>query len=523
MTDESFDMPFSAGMNALIHPGSMVLDLRISVSDFQKYYQWYQEQSKSYNDLLITNRLKSFEMMPIEFRNCISRQIHEIDHQVRFLGTSFGFLCDEVRNRWLIRAAELVQERATNGQRPLFPASLAKVPLRITFDEALDWIATYSRDHSVAEALFVGTDHLLTALLDDIATSRFASAMWGLTNGQQKRIKTLIDSVETKNFKCAAFPTFDSQGQYSGLTARHLLELFAVRSQWISLAAADASYETINHLFQDVCHEYALAHNTWHTYFRNAPEMNSDGSLDETQFHNLDELYPFELIVAADLALWPPFFPDSELDFKSVTWSDLNPGRRFVKVFHAIRHLKISISTKRPENLNDSFLDLQARICSNLGWETPHDIAQAWLTHFRQLGGRTYWSILDGTSKYRVKNIMSQLDARLKRPAELVLDLVGNESPSSRRASAWIIQKNASSSFILPADGNGFEVLTPYLLLESVQQLICGDRPIFGSGYTPRLRRAAIKMTLITLAKAGQWNSTTMEQFYRENVHLFNL
>ena len=140
-------------------------------------------------------------------------------------------------------------------------------------------------------------------------------------------------------------------------------------------------------------------------------------------------MFPFELFVVAGLALWPPFLPGVGIPFgDSVTWSDLNPGRRFVKAMGAMRGLGIVPSRDKPQDMNKRFCEIQDAICRALAWPTPQFLAKAWFEHFETSTAEMLWNALDGSSPFRLENSKILLRARLERPSDIALNNVDVQS-----------------------------------------------------------------------------------------------
>lgn len=518
-TEDTFDRPFTAGSHARIHPGSLVVDFQITDAVLKAYDERYLLWDQSDDRRRAAGEPESFEEMPVESREFLSRHAHELDHLNRFLGTSFGFLCDTVRNQWLIRAGHLIRDRAAKRCQTLFPDRLYRPPAGTPFSDALRGVERYARSTSAAEVAFVGVADLLTALVDDVAPARFASALWGLTDGRPDLVPDLAGGVDVTEPMCAAFPTTDGTGRYFGLTARHLLELFAVREQGNSLLSMDAPLAAVNGLLADTRDEYVPALLVWREVFPPESDPTTHGAVVEFDWA---ESFPFELFAAADLALWPPFLPDTGFPFGSVTWNDIHPGRRFAKALGSLHRLSLPPVRFDAARQNEQFLGLQSRICADLGWPTPHEIASRWSAHLPSLG-HGYWPVLDGPSTYRADNAKRLLAERLKRPAEIALNNVDVQSLGVEAAAAWVFTREAGGREVRPMSRSGYAALGPYWVLESVQHLVCPDRPLFGDAFDPLFRKTAAELAEVRLAGAGSWDAATVRRFRDETRRPYNL
>jgi hypothetical protein len=90
---------------------------------------------------------------------------------------------------------------------------------------------------------------------------------------------------------------------------------------------------------------------------------------------------PLEIYLAADLALWVPFFPPRrELD-REWAWSDVHPGWRFLRTVHWLdRNARPFASHDDfPGPFEQAYEPLMNTICDHFGWIRPRELADAWL------------------------------------------------------------------------------------------------------------------------------------------------
>lgn len=513
-----FDQPFSAGEFAKIHPSSLVVDFEIEDAVLKGYNERYSVWDQAIEERRSRGEKDTFDELPAESKDFLSRHAHELDHVNRFLGTSFGLFCDTIRHQWLIRASQLVQERSNGSLPSLFPQDLFCFPPQASFAYATKRLRQLGATESKTELLFVGLSHLLSALIDDASPAQFALALFALCNGSTDDFERLTARLDLTRPYCAAFQTKDETGTIFALKARHIIELFAVREQGNSLLSLDASLDTVNKLLKETKDEYILAHLVWCELF---PDSAMHPTLASVELDWIKS-FPFELFVAADLALWAPFLPDTGVPLEVVGWAELHPAHRFVRVLRTMKRLAIVPGKESDLTQNEHFVAMQEAICSELGWLTPQRIAARWHDHLASMQG-TYWPVLDGASTFRMENAIRLLGERLKQPAAIALNNVDAQSLGIEGASAWILGKTGGGRMIRPMAKIEYSALVPYWMMESVQQLASSGRTLFTDRFEPLFRKTAADLAVIHLGRAGRWNQRTADRFRDETKELFNL
>jgi len=457
-----------------------------------------------------------FASLPWATKRFFAVRAHEQDHLRRSLSTSYGFLGDSLRCLWLNLVGRSIAETAAQGRSPLVPVLSPSVGDGLGFDEAIRLIQGHSRSGEHRETLIVGLADLLEALTDDVDPARFASALWGLSNGDGEAARRLRG-----NLVGSAHPMTDKGGGKHGLAARHLLEFFAVGEHGNGFLRTGSDLPEVADLLVQDTREYSLAVLAWMSVFGrfDPPDVVDQPRLDDDLIFDWYRLFPFELIVAADLALWPPFFPDDDLSIDGVlNWTDIDPGRRFVRVLAALRDRDIVPTVIPAEGRNESFRTLQTAICADFGWPTPHDLATRWLLHLADHleRGTSPWAILDGNGTYRVENAARMLTLRLSRPADVVLNNIDFLSCGVAPTPVWEVRETGLRRSLVPMGREESRLLIPAIMLEGSRHLFGRDRllmtPVFDAGF----RRSAVEVLGAQFTSHCDWDEKLLGRFLAE-------
>lgn len=523
-----YHRPFSAGPFAQIYPGSLVVEFNLT-----------REQILDLNagNRLLTaigqadeadRRERTFADVPDDAKQFLAVRAHEQDHLRRSLSTTFGFLCDTVRNQWVTLAARVVAESARESRDRLAPLPIPFVPGRGHFAGVLSSIRQRADDGFRLDTLFRGNHDLLEALIDDATPGEFASALWGLTNGNAEAVAPLTAGIDVERDLCSAHPMADTAGRTSGLTARHILELFAIGEHGNGLLRTGTELSVVENLLKESSHEYATTLLAWRSVFPDAgwPDVAAQARREDDLIIEWYRLFPFELYVAADLALWPPFFPTEALAVDGeLAWADVQPGRRFVKVLAAFQALRVQPSVIPADRRDERFLDLQSRVCDHLGRPTPHHLATEWATtlslHAR--AETTLWPSLDGPVNYRVANAHRLLTARLDRPADFVLNNIDFHGIGLDGVPGWVFREADDRLSVVAMSRLRETALVPLVMIEGTRGLASNYSRFFDARFDATFRKTAVGVLSDMLARAGGWDDTTRARFRDEAGRHFRI
>lgn len=510
--------PFSAGLFAQIYPGSLVVEFNLSrqeIADLNAGNRLSQalEQANSRD-----RRADTFAKVPDEAKHFLAVRAHEQDHLRRFLSTTFGFFCDTLRNQWVTLGSQVVAESTRRGNERSIPFRLASALKAHSFREALASLRSRSQSGFHLEMLFRGHYDLLEALVDDATPPEFASALWALANGNVDVAQSLAGGIQVDRKLCAAYPMSDKSGQISGLTARHLLEFFAIGEHANGLLRTGTELGVVEELMKDSSREYATALLAWGSVFRESewPDVESQQKHPDDLIFDWYRLFPFELCVAADLALWPPFFPNEDLSLEGeLTWADIHPGRRFVKVLSAMQDLGIQPSVIPAAGRNDRFLELQAKLCDRLGWPSPAFLADEWIAALsNHLKAKTaLWPALDGPVDYRIANALRLLQARKERPADFVLNNRDFHGMGLDGIPGWVFREADGRTAIVAMSRLEETALLPLIMLEGTRSISSGSSYFFDQPIDSNFRNRAVEVFIELMAESGKWNDETRHRF----------
>ena len=478
--------PLSAGSMASLHLGSFALEYRFT----SKYFKSIHDDFKKLEARVPSKRgLKSLR----DAAHVFSLRSHEQDHLNRLVGTSFGYLLDATRSRWVMATAKLVGERM-EGANPSLPLGAIAPSLKESTNAIIADLESRSSERS-QHLICQGLSDCLHALMDDVPGPRLVSALWGLTAGNPDKIRYLLDNAGTpcrSGFSAVTPP----EEQHRPFMARHLLELFGWREQGNALLALGYDLKEVEELFTTESNEYQLAFEIWR---RIIPHANDSIELDgDTEQVLWGKSFPFELFVCADLALWPPFEPPGRLR-PGFRWYDINPAKRFVSILVAFRELGLPLETTRDDDLNGRLLELQAQLCGRLNWPTPDSLAREWFDFLtaEQTKKVTPWHELEPELSLRVDGGVALLRTRIERPADVVLNHLSVDEYGGRSAPLWIFElpqgKKQFSSLAEPFH----DYLLQALLHEGTAHLYKKNRAIIDALESPWLRET----TAVYLAK----------------------
>jgi len=516
-----FDRPFGAGDLAEFFPGTLAIDFGLTrrqitnLNAGERLAQALAEVKQG------ATRGETFQALPFETKRFYAVRAHEHDHLRRFLSTTYGFLCDRIRCLWLAQVGQLVGETTERNPDSLLPLPAMPSFAGMSFENALSAIGHAAKSTSHTATLVRGLADLLAALADDVSPACLASALWALTNGQAAEARALSFGVDLTRDPCSAHPVVDRFGRSQGLSARHLLELFAIGEHGNAFLRTGSELSDVEELLGGAQREYALAILAWRSVFPNddVPDVDSHPRCDDDLIIDWYRLFPFELFVAADLALWPPFFPDDDLGIEGVlNWTDLDPGRRFVRTHAAFVDLGIGPTCLPADRRNELFVELQDRVCQHLGWPTPRQLALAWFDHLTAhlQSGTSPWQLLDGLSDYRVQNATKLLAARIARPADTVLNNLDFPSLGIEGSPIWLVGEEDDRRTLVAMGPQKSRAFIPLMMMEGARHLLNRDRRVFTPLFDQRFRQTAVETLAHLLAQSAGWADALRDQFLRE-------
>lgn len=528
MNNVSSHRPFSAGPYAQIYPGSLVVEFNLSRQEIVDLNAGNRlllalEKAKSHD-----TRSHTFAGVPDTAKHFLAVRAHEQDHLRRFLSTTFGFLCDTLRNQWVTLGSQVVAESVRRGDERSIPFRPASASKGHSFREALASLRSRSQAGLHLETLFRGHYDLLEALVDDATPPEFASALWALANGNVDAAHSLATGIKVERKLCAAYPMSDKPGRTSGLTARHILEFFAIGEHANGLLRTGMELNVVEELVKDGSREYATALLAWGSAFREGdwPDIESQQKHPDDLIIDWYRLFPFELCVAADLALWPPFFPNEDLSLEGeLTWADIHPGHRFVKVLSAMQGLGVRPSVIPAEGRNERFLELQARICDRLGWPTPAYLTDEWIVALSNHlhANSTLWSALDGPVVYRIANSLRLLQARKERPTDTVLNNRDFHGMGLDGIPGWVFREANGRIAIVAMSRLEETALVPLIMLEGTRSVSTGSSYFFDQPIDSNFRNRAVDVFVELMAELGKWDAATRTRFLAEARRHFNV
>jgi len=494
--DEEFgvtESPLSAGPHAKLHLGSFALEYNFSPEYFKSIHGDFEKLEKQ-----IDSKRKLKKLRPAA--DVFSLRSHEQDHLNRLIGTSFGYMLDVVRSRWVMGTVKLVEEKLKGDLDPILPLRMLP-PRNGTTAEILSELASEKSirgQHRICQ----GLSDCLHALLDDVPGPRLVSALWGLTAGCKDKLRYLLDDDEMQRH--SGFSLFTSDGEHQALKARHLLELFAWREQGNTLLTLGYDLKDVKELFLTPSSEYKLAFDVWRHVIPQANELVAVTDDDEVFMWGTS--FPFELFVCADLALWPPFEPPGRIR-QGFRWYDLNPAKRYVSILMAFRDLQLPITIKRESNLNELLLDIQSKLCERLNWPTPDSLAKEWLGYLlsEQSRNETPWHELEPELSLRVAGSVTILQTRIERPADVVLNQITVEEHGGRSAPVWIFQMPTGKKKFSSLSEPFYEYVFQTLLYEGAAHLYNRDRAIILGLDEEWLGESAAKYVARKFADFGHW------------------
>lgn len=509
-----FDRSFNAGAHARFHPGAMAIDFSMTRNQIVQMNAGETMSKALAQSHASSTRGEIFRDLPEETKEFFAIRAHEQDHLRRLLATSYGMFGDSVRNSWLGLVARMVEERSMQGLPILDLPFLDWIPPELSFEGSFDRIRARSSTGSHTKTLVQGLGNLLSALADEVLPSQFASAIWGLTNGGNEQVQSLVS--EQKQFSSAS-RLKDNRGNLFGLNGRQLLELFAVGEHGNALLRTGSPLSTVEFLLTRSSEEYALAILAWNSLFGSSEALSTSPPAEQDLIIDWYRLFPFELFIAADLALWPPFYPNEELRTENeLAWSDIAPGPRFLRILATMKDLQVTPQAIPTSDRNEQFIELQHRVCHRLGWPTPHELASAWFHQMQLQTDASMWTMLDDTNLYRMQQTAKLLRLRLDRPADFVLNNINFPEHGVLGSPVWILREEDGRHTPISMGGPANTWMTPMMMMEVTRHLLEREQVTMTPVYEQEFRKTAVEQVSATFAKHGVWDESLARRFKDE-------
>lgn len=352
-------------------------------------------------------------------KNLRARMGHERDHLFRHWSTSYGFFQDHLAALSGL-AFRFAFTSAREHQRGfLFPLLNEPKQKRLLdgigsvgrdtgdfFAEVKEFGLFYGRSdaHTKDCLMYLGHESLARALKDSISRKFFPLPFHTLALTDKRVFRSSSSGMQL----AAWMPEFEidlyehsspwlartlNESLVAGepekylLGATHLMEFMAVvhemghceilnpsRPSWHELL--ELKDKSSMALIATDQYQYQLVWDYWENTF------GEDSFLRES---SIWFSIPMELFAAVDLALWMPITPSG---FRSprgnLTWLDIQPGWRFIKILRQLREIGLTPSShpNKLEDRNQRFRMIQAEICGALGWATVEEIATEWIRFF---------------------------------------------------------------------------------------------------------------------------------------------
>jgi len=500
-----YDRAFSAGHLASIMPGSLALDYNTSYESILQL----RDEVKQLDSIRVHQSRESlrFEMgrasqKVVDFIGSIA---HERDHVRRFLSSSYAFLCDSVRCQQVRVTAHAIGK--------LGPENYAKHN-KTVHCMLMRESPSESTPNNIGDALCYNLrllEQFLGAITDGMNgnpdASHFKSIHLGSTSPDDVY---LACPVLLHNNRSLTRPL---------LNTRHILEMFAILEHGNGLSRKACATEDVQKLLDTMSGEYRQLMGVWNFAIGNGnvgkitSQQRSAGDLVFDWYRT----FPFEFFVAADLALWPPYFPDQSVAIADPhSWQDISPASRFVRILERFEQTGLKPTPIPHESRNERFLQLQEELCAHFQWPTPTSLANAWLTKLTTalVTGQSPWLEIDGPSTYRLRNAYALLRLRCEKPADLVLNNIDYVQHKIERPPVWIFTEPDGSKRPLPIRRDEPTLLLPFIMIELTRHLSSGDRAAMSFQYDRKFREIAVSEYSSVLSQIGQWPGGLEDQFY---------
>lgn len=371
-----------------------------------------------------------FRDVPSWAKEFAGLEAHERDHVRRLLGTSFGLLCHALRSQQLTALRSLIADSVEAG------AGL-RLPLNLPPQTAPVGAATTSQQLYFAAAL-------QTALETHIDIAKFHAAEPALAGWVSDGCR-YTSSVLPGNPARSALAIANA-GTAKWLTAQHLLEMFGCLEQGNRLLGTGSGIEEVVTLLENEERVYTLPLLIWFSQFptgKDQPTSSAPHTRPGELYLGFYRGFPLELLVAADLALWPPFTPEGFIGSSEIDWADINPAFRFARILNTYKSLEIRAGEWPVGELNQVIPTIQRRVCDALGWPTPSDLARRWHAHLAERD--TTWFPDAAVGGFRFSTTLQLLALRRDRPGDVVVNNVDYNAHGVGRSPGWLTREECGT------------------------------------------------------------------------------
>ena len=189
------------------------------------------------------------------------------------------------------------------------------------------------------------------------------------------------------------------------IDAAAVFEFFAVQSENILMRQRLANADTVADLSSGGPYWRVVSH--WERAFPGTSIYR------ELIPNDISGVFNVALIAAADLSLFPPIGPDGlvwDRPEPALLW-DIDPGLRFVRIVRAMK--TAGIDPMSFECNESSFLYLQEVVCRAFGWPTPDALCRLWRSESRPNASE---KTTDVAVKKRHAAAQSVFDLRVQQP-----------------------------------------------------------------------------------------------------------
>ena len=188
---------------------------------------------------------------------------------------------------------------------------------------------------------------------------------------------------------------------------------------------------------------------------------------------------PMEFYLAADLALWVPFFPDVDGNSRSdyaTGWQDIHPGWRFLRIVDFFRSSgkQWAPPDSYPGVFSEQHVQIQNEICERFNWPTPMDLASAWLLFLRKTldSGEVVGSFPERFDRNRCIASCELLATHLRSPADVCYGILAPEN----RGRHWFSGVECDDGYLFYDEMNGSKMPHPFATEKIIGQ-VAADFP----------------------------------------------
>ncbi len=456
-----------------------------------------------------SSRTEIFGALPLSTKQFVAEIAHEHDHLRRMLGTTYGLLTHRLRTESALALFQLFDAIAEAGPLPILPL-LSDTSARGLAQSLRSCRALTAREATLVD--YLAPAAALTALASAHDESSFVIARHRLA----PLFGTAIESVDvtvpfSNSFSCPGLQCFEIAGTPVPFTSVELFEFSAVAEQGNALLRLGDPLGPVESLLTDGTRHYSFLSLLWNQIFPLGPFPNplEQPRSDDELVIDYARLYPFELHVLVDLALWIPWGPCGLIARdRALRWSDISPALRFLRLVEVLRGLGITPTAIPPDSASKNKLArvLQETLCEVLGWPTPEQLIDAWLPTLRADSEET--GLFGFPQSFRARAIASLFSLQHDRPGDFIVGNLDFNALSAPRAPGWFFRSAPGSGQVEatlmrePQDAVG--VLQELLLFKGTRYLALGDERL-STSWEPNLRRAAAEsLSLIYQVTGGR-------------------